>query len=125
MVIANFTVKTENPSPLAESTSYFYENINEKKVKPDEWRQAVETLLPRLLGHANAKPHQSKTLMLTHESSYNSYVKTYMDTIGDFGRWIATIGNYLQWRKPSRKRMLTAVPLSEDHMKNFFTLLGC
>lgn len=118
MVIGN--IKSEAISPLHTTISKQCYAV-ERKVGQEEWRLAVETVLPRLLGHS--KLFTRKQTAEQYEKEENSCPKTYLDAVYDFGRWIGNVRNCFQfyWAMEKKTR---AVPLTPSRMKEFFILLG-
>ncbi|KAK4019829.1 hypothetical protein OUZ56_001836 [Daphnia magna] len=85
MVIGN-TVKHEEISTSQSTTISKPCYAIERKVGQEEWRLAVETVLPRLLGPS--KLFERKKTVQYHEDDENACPNTYFDAICDFGRWI-------------------------------------
>lgn len=123
MVIGN-TVKHEEISTSQSTTISKPCYAIERKVGQEEWRLAVETVLPRLLGPS--KLFERKKTVQYHEDDENACPNTYFDAICDFGRWIGNVRNCFQhnWATGTRKKKTMAVSLTPSRMKDFFILLG-
>lgn len=123
MVVGNFGTIDRKPNVIFDPTEYENRCVAVKtKVDQSEWRVAVETVLPHLLGH-NKFP--KKSALLYHEDKENIYLKNYFEAICDFGRWISNIGSsFFPWRVNARKMKPRAIPLTAAGMKEFFILLG-
>ncbi|XP_059353471.1 speedy protein 1-A-like [Daphnia carinata] len=122
MVIGN-TVKHEEIStslpPNISKPCYAVE----RKVGQEEWRLAVETVLPRLLGPP--KLFKRKKTVEYREDNENACSNGYFDAICDFGRWLGNVRNcfHHNWATGTWKKKTMAVSLTPSRMKDFFMLL--
>jgi len=114
MVIANVIVKREETgiSPYNKQ----YHAVSERNVGQNEFRLAVETVLPRLLGHSKSKRKQ-------HFQEENACPKTYVEAVYDFGRWLGSVSNSFH-RYWTRNTKVAEVSLTASRMKDFFILMG-
>lgn len=122
MVVADVTTVDRKPNlffDLIDVQGRHY--VVESKVNPSEWREAVETVLPNLLGHNR---NLNKSIFLDTDTEYN-YLKKYIEAIYDFGRWISNIGSSFMPGKAQTTKMKSKVLcLTAGRMKEFFNLLG-
>lgn len=109
------------------------DNPVEEKLNHEEWKVAVETLLPRLLKprrpsedssqqHSNYVVENSSNNILDVQNQGFPNFQHYVDNIRDFGRWLSSFGSFvttkLGYRNPS------TVSLTNSQMKDFLVLLG-
>ncbi|EFX75415.1 hypothetical protein DAPPUDRAFT_306764 [Daphnia pulex] len=114
MVIANVAVKREETgvSPYNKQ----YHAVSERNVGQNEFRLAVETVLPRLLGHSKPKRKQN------FRDEENACPNTYVEAVYDFGRWLGSVSNSFH-RYWTRKTKTAEVSVTASRMKDFFILL--
>jgi hypothetical protein len=117
MVIANAVVKCEGEETDVSPYNKRYHAASERNVGQNEFRLAVETVLPRLLGHSKYKRKRN------FEAEENACPKTYVDAVYDFGRWLGSVSNSFH-RYWTRSKRVAEISLTSSRMKDFFILLG-
>lgn len=114
MVISNAVVKREETDVSPYNTRRHA--VSERNVGHNELRLAVETVLPRLLGHSKSKRRE-------YFEEEDACPKTYVDAVYDFGRWLGSVSNSFH-RYWTKSKQVVEVSLTASRMKDFFILLG-
>ena len=118
MVVSNAVVKHEETGVSPYDTRRHA--VSERNVGHNELRLAVETVLPRLLGHSKSKRRQ---YLEEEDALEDACPKTYVDAVYDFGRWLGSVSNSFH-RYWTRSKQVVEVSLTASRMKDFFILLG-
>lgn len=125
MVISNSSSGSQIQS-AHQTTGESFTTVEKREEQQDEWRAAVETVLPHLLGQTRFSMEKRAALSYNEQTEEDNRPKTYMNAFCDFGRWIGKFGNNClrSWTMGRSNRKLSAVSLTPSRMKDFFVLLG-
>lgn len=134
MVVFNDNEDVSHLIPFPRMKLGWNDNPVEEHINHEEWKVAVETLLPRLLrprqSSEDGSQYQRENLAAEDSSIWVSEVdkgfpasifQHYADAIRDFGRWLSSLGSLVSsklYRNPS------TVSLNSWQMKDFLVLLG-